>query len=103
MVSDFDRETGDVEGYGIVYDEAHLCGKPCIAADIGGAPEAVHDEFDGLLVPPGDIAALAAAIRRLAGDPGLVRSFGMKGRDRILAKQYDWDSLNHLGEPEETR
>jgi phosphatidylinositol alpha-1,6-mannosyltransferase len=103
MVSDFDRATGDVEGYGIVYDEAHLCGKPCIAADIGGAPEAVHNEFDGLLVPPGDSAALAAAIRRLAGDPGLARRFGMKGRDRILAKRYDWDALNRLGEAEETR
>lgn len=48
------------EGFGLVYVEAMAHGKPCIAANAGGAPEVVSPE-SGLLVPYGDITALAAA------------------------------------------
>lgn len=48
------------EGFGLVYVEAMAHGKPCIAANAGGAPEVVSPE-SGLLVPHGDITALAAA------------------------------------------
>lgn len=48
------------EGFGLVYVEAMAHGKPCIAANAGGAPEVISPE-SGLLVPYGDIPSLAAA------------------------------------------
>jgi glycosyltransferase involved in cell wall biosynthesis len=51
--------------------EALAAGTPVLATDVGGVAEVVRDGVNGLLVPPGDRAALVAAIRRLAGDPVL--------------------------------
>ena len=51
--------------------EAFSVGTPVVATAVGGVPEVVVDDENGLLVPPADPAALAAAIRRLAGDPAL--------------------------------
>jgi glycosyltransferase involved in cell wall biosynthesis len=57
--------------------EALAVGTPVIATSVGGVPEVVRDGENGLLVPPGDADALAAAIRRLLQEPGL--------RDRLAA------------------
>jgi glycosyltransferase involved in cell wall biosynthesis len=46
-------------------------GVPVVATDVGGMPEAVIDGETGLLIPPGDPAALTAAITRILGDGGL--------------------------------
>lgn len=51
--------------------EALAAGTPVIATTVGGVPEVVRDGENGLLVPPGDADALAAAIARFAGDPDL--------------------------------
>ena len=51
--------------------EALAVGTPAIATDVGGVPEIVTDGENGLLVPPGDPAALAGAIRRFLGDEPL--------------------------------
>lgn len=51
--------------------EALAAGTPVIATLVGGVPEVVHDGENGLLVPPGDAAALAAAIRRYRDDEAL--------------------------------
>jgi len=51
--------------------EALAAGTPVIATAVGGVPEVVRDGENGLLVPPGDPAALAAAIRRYLGDAEL--------------------------------
>ncbi|MCP4366420.1 MAG: glycosyltransferase family 4 protein [Planctomycetes bacterium] len=51
--------------------EAMLCGVPVVATDAGGIPEIVKHEETGLLVPPGDAAALARAITRLLKDEDL--------------------------------
>jgi glycosyltransferase involved in cell wall biosynthesis len=53
--------------------EALAVGSPVIATAVGGVPEVVQDGENGLLVPPGDAEALAAAIRRLFADDGLRR------------------------------
>jgi len=62
-------EHGDIEGFGLVLLEAQASGTPVIAARSGGMPDAVHDGVSGLLVAPGDPAALArAASELLASD-----------------------------------
>jgi glycosyltransferase involved in cell wall biosynthesis len=51
--------------------EALAVGTPVVATAVGGVPELVHDGENGLLVPPGDPAALAGAIQRVVSEPGL--------------------------------
>lgn len=79
------------EAFGITIAEAMSCGKPVIASHIGGIPEVVgNEETCGLLVPPGDPAALAAAMRRLADDAALRTRLGTAARVRI-ERLYAWD------------
>ncbi|KAB1070306.1 glycosyltransferase family 4 protein [Methylobacterium planeticum] len=61
--------TGDRDGLPNVLMEAASQGLPILATDFAGTPELIRNGTDGLLVPPGDVSALAAAITRLAGDP----------------------------------
>ncbi len=60
-------------------------GLPVIASDVGGLREQVEDGVTGLLVPAGDVAALATALERLVGDPQLRREMGDAGRARAEA------------------
>jgi glycosyltransferase involved in cell wall biosynthesis len=60
--------------------EAAACARPIVATDMPGCREIVRDGVTGLLVPPGDVAALAAALARLAADPAQRRAMGMAGR-----------------------
>ena len=74
--------------------EALAVGTPVIATDVGGVAEIVHDGENGLLVPPGDVDALAAAVRRLLGEHGLrerlaaaaAPSVEPLAEDRLLAR-----------------
>lgn len=64
------------EGFGLVYLEAMVHGKPCLAARAGAAPEVVTDAT-GALVPYGDVAALAAGLADLVRhprDPEIIRA-----------------------------
>jgi len=70
------------EGLGTSILDAMACAKPVIGTRTGGIPEAVDDENTGLLVPPHDEAALAAAIVRLLKDPALSARLGASGRQR---------------------
>ena len=63
--------SSDHEGLPVAVMEASALGTPVVATAVGGLPEAVTDGESGLLVPPRDPAALAAAIRRLVDEPGL--------------------------------
>lgn len=69
-----------MEGFGLVYIEAALHGVPGIGCEVGGLPEAILDEKTGLLVPPGDIPALAVAIRQLRDNRILRRRIGDTAR-----------------------
>ena len=63
--------------------EAMAYGVPAIVTDVGGSPELIQHEVSGLVVPPGDARALAAAILRLRQRPELARAYGRKGQERI--------------------
>ncbi len=71
------------EGFGLVAAEAGACGLPVIAARASSLPEIVVDGQTGLLVPPGDVGALAGAITRLLQDPALARRLGDNARARV--------------------
>ncbi len=60
--------------------EAMAAGVPVVASRIGGIPEQITDGREGLLVPPGDAEALAAAMRRLWNEPELAMQMGAKAR-----------------------
>jgi glycosyltransferase involved in cell wall biosynthesis len=72
------------EGFGMVALEAAERGRAAIVTDVGGLPEIVEDGVTGLVVPPEDVEALAAAMLRLASDPELARSYGRAARERAL-------------------
>ncbi len=64
--------------------EAMGMGVPVVATSVGGVPEQVEDGVTGILVPPGDPAALAEAITRLAHDPALRARMSLAARMRAL-------------------
>ncbi|MFH0856535.1 MAG: glycosyltransferase family 4 protein [bacterium] len=80
---------GDVEGFGIVYLEAALFGKPIIAGNIGGAPEAVQDGETGILVNPESEKEISDAIIKLLSDSDLANKFGVQGRERVF-RDFTW-------------
>lgn len=72
---------------GQVAVEAMLAGRPVVASEVGGLRDVVRHEYTGLLVPPGDPGALAAALDRLLDDPELRERMGKVGRER--ARQFE--------------
>jgi alpha-maltose-1-phosphate synthase len=82
----------EYEPLGIVNLEAMACGCAVVASAVGGIPEVVADGVTGLLVPPGDEAALAAAVNSLIADPGRAASLGARGRERAVS-EFSWSSI----------
>lgn len=80
----------DVEGFGLVYLEAGAAGLPVVGTRSGGVPDAIADGETGLLVPEGDPAALAEALRTLLDRPDLRERFGAAGR--ASAARFTWDA-----------
>lgn len=72
-----------IEGLPLTVLEAMAHGKPVVATGVGGTPELVVDGETGVLVPPRDPDALAAALRELAADPDRARRLGEAGRRRV--------------------
>lgn len=79
----------DIEGFGIVYLEANLMGRPVIGSRAGGVPDAVIDGRTGLLVEPGSAAAISDAVEKLMADPALRERLGQQGRERVL-REFSW-------------
>lgn len=70
--------------------EAAACGRPIVATDVPGCREIARPGRNGLLVPPGDAAALADALEVLIKDPALRRRLGAEGR-LIVEQEYSSD------------
>jgi len=83
---------GDTEGLGVVLIEALRYRKPVIGSEVGGIPDIIEDGVSGLLVPPGEPRALAAAIRRVLDDPALARRLGEDGF-QYVAEKFDWERI----------
>ena len=66
--------------------ESMAAGAPVVATDVGGTTEALRDGHTGLLIPPSDPAAMAAAIDRLLANPVLARALGQSARQAIADK-----------------
>ncbi len=81
------------ESFGIVFVEAWANRKPVIAAEAGAVPELVRDGENGLLVPFGDVGALARAIERLLDDAMLARSLGERGFE-LATREYTWAAVH---------
>jgi glycosyltransferase involved in cell wall biosynthesis len=77
------------EGWGITNLEAAACATPVVASNSPGIRESVRDGETGFLVPHGDDAAMAAAMRRLAESRELVDTFG--SRARLFAESFTWE------------
>jgi len=82
----------EAESFGMTLIEAMACGTPVVGSAVGGIPHVVSDGTTGLLVPPGDPGALAAACRRLLTDPDTADAFGAAGR-RHVVEHYAWPDL----------
>jgi phosphatidylinositol alpha-mannosyltransferase len=76
------------ESFGMSLVEAMAAGLPVVATDIPGYREVVSDDVEGLLVPPRDPEALAAALLRVLREPALAARLGGAGRER--ARTFDW-------------
>lgn len=80
------------EGFGVACAEAMAHGRPVVASAVGGLLDLVEDGETGILVPPGDVAALRAALRRLLDDPALRRRMGDAGRARVR-ERFSWEAV----------
>ncbi|MFN2400754.1 MAG: glycosyltransferase family 4 protein [Gemmatimonadaceae bacterium] len=78
------------EGWGITNIEAAACGTPVVASDSPGLRESVRDGETGFLVPHGDVAALAAALGRIASSRELVDTLGAAARS--FAERFTWET-----------
>ena len=79
------------ESFGMVLTRALACATPVVASDIPGY-RAVLTEETGVLVPPGDVAALADAVSALSADEPRRRALGEAGR-RLAIERYSWDDI----------
>jgi glycosyltransferase involved in cell wall biosynthesis len=73
------------EPYGTVYGEAMAAGLPVVGYAAGNLPHLARDGEEGLVVPPGDVAALAAALSRIADDQALRIRLGKAAARRAAA------------------
>lgn len=86
------------ESFGVAALEATAAGVPVIATNTGGIPEIIENDYNGILISPGDEPALTEAIVRLADDPLLRGRMGEAGR-KIARERFDFeDCLDRMEE-----
>lgn len=80
------------EGFPYAILEAMRAGCPLVTTGVGGVPEAVSDGVEGLVVPPSNPQALAAALRRMLSEPTLRESCSAAARER-WAREFSLDAM----------
>lgn len=85
------RCTCKVLDYPLSILEAMACERPVVATRVGGIPELLRGDGRGLLVTPGDVEALGAALGHTLGDPKLARDMGLRGRRWVHERFLDED------------
>jgi glycosyltransferase involved in cell wall biosynthesis len=78
------------EGMPLTVLEAMASGLPVVASNVAGTPEIVHDDETGILVKPGDVDQLAAAVNRILSDEHYARGMGHTARC-LINDHYSWD------------
>ncbi len=81
---------GDFEGFGIVYLEANLLGKPVIAGSSGGVNDAVVNGYNGITVNSEDSHSIAKGIIRFAENNEWRKKLGLQGKERVR-NEFNWE------------
>jgi glycosyltransferase involved in cell wall biosynthesis len=89
--ADIYLNTNHVDNMPVSVVEACAMGMAVVATAVGGLPDLLTDGVDGLLVPPDDDAAMAAAVLRVLREPGLAGRLSEGGR--VLAKRSSWEQI----------
>jgi glycosyltransferase involved in cell wall biosynthesis len=92
-VPSVEARDGDRDGTPTVLFEAAASGVPCVATDVGGIPDILRHEENGVLVPQRDSKALAEACHRLLVDPELSASLALEATKLIA--EYNWSNIAH--------
>lgn len=79
------------EGFGLAAAEAMAAGVPLIASGVGSLPEVVDAPNGGVLIPPSDAEALAAATEKLLDDPAAREALSKSAR--VSARRFNWDAV----------
>ncbi|XOU94873.1 MAG: glycosyltransferase family 4 protein [Candidatus Kerfeldbacteria bacterium] len=80
----------DVEGFGMVFLEANLYGKPVIGGLVGGQIDAIEDNVSGYLVDPENLEKITEKIQLLLNNSELANELGLAGKKRAL-ENFNWD------------
>ncbi|MBN2036134.1 MAG: glycosyltransferase family 4 protein [Chitinispirillaceae bacterium] len=90
MVSRYEKNEKDVEGFGITFLEAGACGIPVIGGNSGGIPDAIEDGVSGYLVDTHDHTELSRRLALLLTDTNLWKTMSTKARQRI-SDSFTWE------------
>lgn len=83
----------EAEAFGTVFLQASAVGRPCVAGDSGGAPEAVLHGETGLVVDGNEVDEVAEGILELLGDPERAAKLGAAGADRVR-RELTWEAMS---------
>ncbi len=83
--------TTDIDNTPVSLMEAMACGLCIVTTNVGGIPYLLKNEEDGLLVPPNDPKAMAAAVARILNEPGLAEKLSHNARKK--AESFDWSTI----------
>lgn len=83
---------GKIEGCPTVLFEAGIMGKPVVGSNIAGIPYIIKNGYNGFIVEPNNVSALAQAIIKLLQDKQLANNLGKRARENILAN-FTWDKI----------
>ena len=100
--ADIFLNTTNVDNAPVSVLEAMACGLCVVSTNVGGMPDYLRDQAEGLLVPPDDPEAMASAVRRILADPDLSSRLSHGGRSRAEATDWSvvlprWESLFQNG------